>query len=581
MKKWKVAAGILLGVLMVMALVFSFRLGVWVERSRPGTTVMSLWEYFDMEDAAPEEVLVVLDMQVQKETARAFEEGIYLSFEMVQELFLPRLYLDEYDDLVMLTTPTQVYCYPLNSRTYTVNEKPQETDYPIARWAEGRIWIALDYLKQQVDMETNWAEGAEPDRLVLHTSDGVLVTKDVEKETQIRVRADVKGDILRELLVGERVFVLDEEGENFDRVMTEDGIIGYVRKKHLTERYSVKQSFADRTIDEREAYTSVPRTEPVVMVWHQVFNQTANSYLADKLAQTEGVNVISPTWFSIENNNGKLTTLANKEYVELAHSMGLEVWPLINDFTQGLDYDRIYGSETIRRNLINNIFYFIYTYDLDGINIDFENITEENCRGYIQFLRELSVACRNEGIALSVDNYVPTERTIHYDRTEQGILADYVVVMAYDEHYAGSPVAGSVSSLGWVERAVEATMEEVPAEKLVVALPFYTRLWKESIGEDGLIRLSSEACSMNAGLNLLAQNGVEPEWDPETAQYYGRWEANGVRHHIWLEEERSLTGKLDRISDYGNVGGIAFWKLGLEKSEVWPEIVRWKEHAME
>jgi len=562
MKRWKLAAGILLGILMVAALFFSFRLGVWVERSRPGTTVMSLREYYDMEEAEPEEVLIVMDMQVQKETARVFEEGVYLSFEMVQELFLPRLYLDEYDDLVMLTTPTQVYCYPLDSCTYTVNEKPQEADYPIARWDEGRVWIALDYLKQQVDMETNWAEGAEPDRLVLHTSDGVLVTKDVEKETQIRVRADVKGDILRELLVGERVFVLDEEGENFDRVMTEDGIIGYVRKKHLTERYSVKQSFADRTLDEREAYTSVPRTEPVVMVWHQVFNQTANSYLADKLAQSEGVNVISPTWFSIENNNGKLTTLANKEYVDLAHNMGLEVWPLINDFTQGLDYDRIYGSETVRRNLINNIFYFIYTYDLDGINIDFENITEENCRGYIQFLRELSVACRNEGIALSIDNYVPTERTFHYDRTEQGILADYVVVMAYDEHYAGSPVAGSVSSLSWVERAVEATMEEVPAEKLVVALPFYTRLWKESIGEDGLIRLSSEACSMNAGLNLLAQNGVEPEWDPETGQYYGRWEAGGLRYHIWLEEERSLTEKLDRISDYEGLGGHRVLEAG-------------------
>jgi len=213
MKRWKLAAGILLGILMVAALFFSFRLGVWVERSRPGTTVMSLREYYDMEEAEPEEVLIVMDMQVQKETARVFEEGVYLSFEMVQELFLPRLYLDEYDDLVMLTTPTQVYCYPLDSCTYTVNEKPQEADYPIARWDEGRVWIALDYLKQQVDMETNWAEGAEPDRLVLHTSDGVLVTKDVEKETQIRVRADVKGDILRELLVGERVFVLDEEGK--------------------------------------------------------------------------------------------------------------------------------------------------------------------------------------------------------------------------------------------------------------------------------------------------------------------------------------------------------------------------------
>lgn len=571
MKKRQIILGGILVIVVAAALALAFRIGIWVERNTPTKEVMSLGRYYEAEE---DEVVILLDAELSQERARLFEEGVYLPFEMVQELFLPRLYLDGYDDLVLLTTPTQVFCYPLGSTSYTVNEVSQEMGYPVAREAEGSVWIALDFLIQEVDVEAVFTKSGAagiPGRLTLFAKTMDYMQKETGRDTQVRTEPDVKGKILKELPEGEQVLVLSEEEKGFDQVLTADGVLGYARKKHLQEETVVQKEFAERAADQRESYTSVEQSEPIVLVWHQVFNQTANSYLADKLEQTEGVNVISPTWFGIEDSSGKLTTLANEDYVKLAHSRGIQVWPVVNDFTKGIDYDWIFGSESGRRNLINNLFYFIYTYDLDGINIDFENITAENCRGYIQFLRELSVACRNEGIVLSVDNYVPMAHTAFYDRAEQGILADYVMVMAYDEHYAGSPEAGSVSSRSWVERGITATLEEVPVEKLVVGLPFYTRLWKEQEGGG----LSSEACSMNAGQNLLSEQEVTPVWDEETGQYYGSYRLDGTTYRIWLEEERSMATKLEVVSGYP-VGGVAFWKLGLEREAVWREIQNWK-----
>ena len=570
--------GILSGIVFFISCVCgAFYLGMLVERNTPVTTVMSLRDYY----VAPgDEVLVFMNTERATWTAREVKGQVYLPFEWVQDTYLERLYVDEYDQLVMLTTPTEVYAFPIGSRSYTVNEKLVMTDYPVIREMENDLWFALEYLQQEVDLSADfYAKDGDlaPGRLVLFNQDDILVQKEVRGTTQVRNKADVKGDILKEVTEGEKLWVLEASvNERFDKVMTEDGVIGYARTKVLSEGVEKELTFTKRTKDDPEAYFSVTMDEPVVMVWHQVFNESANAYLAEKLAQTEGVNVVSPTWFSIENNNGKLTTLASHEYVEAAHSMGIQVWPLINDFTTGLDYNRIFGSETTRRNLINNIFWFIYEYDLDGINIDFENITQENSRGYIQFLRELSVACRNEGIVLSIDNYVPTERTAHYDRAEQGILADYVVVMAYDEQYAGSPVPGSVSSLFWVDLGTSSTMASVPAEKLVVGLPLYTRLWKEQVSDDGSYNLYSEAYSMNAALNLVKQNNAEMIWDEVTGQYYATWKSGNTTYQIWLEEERSMEAKLAKVAEYENLAGVAFWKLGLDRAEVWAPVSEWK-----
>lgn len=199
---------------------------------------------------------------------------------------------------------------------------------------------------------------------------------------------------------------------------------------------------------------------------------------------------------------------------------------------------------------------------IDGINIDFEQVPESAGNDYVQFLRELSISCRKNQIVLSVDNYVPTGYTAHYDRKEQGTVVDYVVIMGYDEHYAGSAEAGSVASIGYVQQGIENTVSAVPQEKVINAVPFYTRLWKW--GES----LTSEALSMSAAANYRHNMAWQLRGMKRPVRIYATFEADGVTYQIWLENAKSLEAKLRVMSAY-QLGGIAEWKLGLETPDVW------------
>ena len=185
---------------------------------------------------------------------------------------------------------------------------------------------------------------------------------------------------------------------------------------------------------------------------------------------------------------------------------------------------------------------------------------------YIEFIRELSIPCRANGIVLSVDNYVPTEYTAHYDRAEQGIVADYVIVMGYDEHYAGSPEAGSVASIDFVEEGIERTVEQVPAHKVINAVPFYTRIWETKGAE-----LGSQAVGMAAAEEYVRAHNIALEWDEETCQNYGEYTEDGSLFQVWLEDERSIEVKLNIMEKY-QIGGVAGWRLGFEKPEIWDVI---------
>ena len=192
---------------------------------------------------------------------------------------------------------------------------------------------------------------------------------------------------------------------------------------------------------------------------------------------------------------------------------------------------------------------------------------------YIQFLRELSVKCRTNGIVLSVDNYVPASYNAFYDREEQGEIVDYVIIMGYDEHHSRSETAGSVASIGYTREALENTLEEVPAEKIIMGIPFYTRLWREAT-IDGVTSLSSEALSMASAESVIEQYGAEPVWDEETGQYYIEYERDGAVYKMWQEEERSIEEKMKVIHD-AQIAGVAAWRLGYETPEIWNVILRY------
>lgn len=533
-----------------------------VKKYMPSKEVMDLTEYYKLDK---DEVLIIMQDKIYDQKALLKNGKVYLDYNTVTDMLNKRFYWDDNEKILSYTTPSEVIRTDLDSNFYYVNGEKEKTDYPVVTMKGNTVYIAAKFVKQYSDMRYKYYEN--PNRLVIEYKWGDYLYSDVKKDTKLRVEPSVKGDILVDLKAGQRLLYVDtSEGVNngFCKVMTEDGIIGYARKKSLDETYydTVKSNY------KAPEYTSIKEKEPIKLVWHQVTNQDANGNLEKLLNRTEGVTVVSPTWFKITDNSGSIDSLGNKYYVERAHSLGVKVWALVDDFSTEVSMYELLSHTSNREKLIQNLMEEAERLGLDGINIDFEKITEDTGIHYIQFIRELSVRCRKNGIVLSIDSYVPSNYTAHYDRKEQGIVADYVIIMAYDEHHSGSDESGSVSSIDFVNNAIKNVLEAVPKEKVIIGIPFYTRLWKETTDKQENVTVTSEAYGMGSAQDLLADKGLKPTWDEKTGQYYCEFEKDGSTYKIWLEEEKSIELKLKSISQ-ADLAGIAGWKLGLEKEDIW------------
>ena len=399
-----------------------------------------------------------------------------------------------------------------------------------------------------------------------------------KKKAKIRYRASIKSDILVKLKENAQVRVL-EQGDStksgdgnvssFDKVMSEDGVVGYIRKKDIGKLYQ-----SEYTTDfKEEQYTHILKDGKVNLVWHQVTTSAANDGVLNLLNATKGVNVVAPTWFTVSGNHGEITSLASDTYVSRARSLGVDVWGVCNDFGNDSKIGKVLESTTTRQKLEKNLIAEAIKYSLDGINIDFEHVRKANGDDFIQFIRELGIMCRNNGVVLSIDNYPPTSYSMYYNRKEQAAVADYVITMAYDEHYAGSKEAGPVSSLNYVKESTENTLKEVPAKQTIIALPFYSRLWKETT-KDGKVKLSSEAYGMHSAKENMTDAGAKFGWNDESGMNYAEYTKDGVVYKMWLEDQTSLELKMKEVSDR-QTAGYAFWKLGLEDSAVWDMIIKY------
>lgn len=540
-------------------------LGKKLDFSGSNNTEISLTDYYKLPEG---EARLVVDLIKSDENAILKDGKTYLPYSAAQKM-MPRIFYDALDDVVVYTTATEKYVYTAGDKEYQVNGKDETEDVPSFIEDGGNLYVALDFIEKWHEMKADVYEN--PGRVVIFDENNAEYEyTGVKSDTALREAGDKKEPILKELKEGEKVYLLEGTGNDFTRVFTGDGVTGYIKTSDLdTDNIEHKKYSFDRG-KEDAGYTSITRDEPIVLGWHQVTSTAANSSLGTALAKAEGLNVISPTWFGVADSEGEVTSLASKDYVTKLKAINVDVWPLISDFNKDVDYNRLFMSTTTRGNLIKNIIYFIEEYNLDGINIDFEHIKSSYAEGYIEFLRELSIEMRSRKKVLSVDNYIPLEFNAFYNIKEQGIVSDYLCVMAYDEHYSGSPKAGSVSSLSWVKNSIENTAKSAPMKKLIVGLPFYTRLWREA--HTG--KLTSRALSMDGGLNLVSSNKAKKEWDKEKGQYYAEWKDGKDRMRIWLEEEKSLEAKL-KLVEKDKVAGIAFWKLGLERKEAWESVTDW------
>ena len=517
---------------------------------------MDLQKYFNI--TKTDEVAIVLQNEHIETKAKLYEGTHYLDFDSVQKLLNDRFYHDVTEELLLYTTPTEIIQTAVGSNVYTIGEEAVNTAY-ITSFYEGEVlYVALDYVKNYTDF--SYEPYFEPNRMQLTTKWPETTTAVVKKKTQIRYRGGVKSEILRQVEKGESVTVL-EKMDKWTKIKTCDAFIGYVPAKVLEKEETLIPDRQPNYVEPE--YTCLTRDYKINLGWHQVMSETANSTLDSVVKSNSGLNVISPTWFSLKSTDGDIRSIASRSYVDKAHSMGMEVWALIDNFDKEVSTFQTLSKTTSRTNLIYNLVSEVLKYGIDGINVDFEDVSYDAGEPFVQFIRELSIACRKEGIVLSVDNYVPRESTAHYNRKEQGIVADYVIIMGYDEHWGGGGVAGSVASLGFVEDGIVQTLEDVPANKVINAVPFYTRVWKTAND-----KVTSEALDMETARNFIRNNNLTMTWNAVAGQNYGEIEKGKVLYQIWMEDKDSIEAKLAVMKKY-NLGGVAAWKLGYETSDIW------------
>ena len=514
--------------------------------------------YYEM--SGESDVAIVLQDEIIEERARLFDGVYYLDLSTVHKYFNDRFYEDKGEGLLLYTIPDDIIRTVIGSSEMTDKDGTKALAYIPARYEGETLYLAIDYVK----MYTNFSyEGfTEPDRLQIYTQWNERQVASIKKDTAVRVLGGVKSEILEDLKAGDKVVVL-EQMETWSKVKTADSVIGYVENKRLE---NIRAELPIPVTDYAEPeYTSVKRDHKINMGWHVIAGEAGNDTLAEVTANTKGLNVISPTWFKVSDNEGNFTSFASSSYVEKAHDMGMEVWGLVEniEYKDSLDMYAILSSTTIRAKLIEGLVNEALACGMDGINVDFEQISTDCGEHFIQFIRELSIPCRQNGLVLSIDNYVPMGGTDHYDREEQGIVADYVIIMGYDEHYAGSAEAGSVASIDFVEEGIKQTVEEVPADKVINAIPFYTRIWETS--DEGV---SSQAVGMDMAEEYVRTHNIQVEWDDETCQNYGEYTQDDVIHQVWLEDDSSIEVKLNIMDKY-QVAGVASWRLGFEKPEIW------------
>lgn len=511
--------------------------------------------------AGGEEAAIFLDNElVETEHGKCAHGEIYLPLTWVNAELNERFYWDEAGHQLIYALPdTIVYA---DARTLGNSGKPLLLE------EDGKVWLLGSLVLAYTDVRIAQCMDGEVQRVFVDTSWEPFLTAEARKEGQIRTHGGIKSPILTTVQAGETVDVLDTM-EKWTRVRTESGYIGYIQNRLLTDT----RHCTPVTTFQAPVYGNISMEEPVCLVWHQVTSPEANGKMEELMAQVKGVNVIAPTWFMLTDNDGNFDSLADQAYVDAAHQMGLQVWAALDNFNRGDNVNSavLFASTPARRKLIASLMEEVEHYGIDGINLDIEGIRAEAGPHYVQFIRELSVDCRKNGIVLSVDTYVPSAYTAFYNRAEQGRVADYVIIMGYDEHYAGGE-AGSVASLEYERTGIENTLKQVPAEKIISAIPFYTRLWLE--GKDG--KTTSTAMGIASAKKWVAENQMSLKWQEDLGQYYGEKQVEDGTYRLWMEEEDSISLKVKLVEDY-RLAGVACWKLGFEPENIWEIVGRVRE----
>lgn len=532
-----------------------------INRYKPGTEYMAGNEYFNLTDE--NSVALIQNGELLEEQAVLIGGEPYAAYTYVESQLNSCFYWDEETKGILLTTSGGVQTLLPGDAAVAKTPGGQPA---VQQESDGTVYISLDVVKEYTDLD--YAYYSDPNRVVIRNEwDGVEQAMVQSGTAQVRQKGGIKSLILADVQKGDTLLYL-ENLDNWCKVMTADGYTGYIQTEDISEPEAIEARTA-----KKDSYERITRDHKINLVWHQSTSTESNDAMAEMTAEMTGVNVISPTWFSVTDETGTISSLASADYVKLAHEAGREVWGLIDNFNEAFDETTDLAYASVRSRIIEQLLAEAASCGMDGINVDFENLKEAGIPHYLQFLRELTSAAHAQNLVVSVDTPVPQAYTMYYQRGEQARFVDYMIVMAYDEHFAGSEEAGSVSSLPFVQQAVEEMTRVMPADQVICGIPFYTRVWTEKFGQSAI---TSEVLGMDGAKNYAKENQMTETWDASLGQNVATVETSDARYTIWMEDEQSMEEKL-KVIQSADLAGVAEWKLGFECADVWSLISKYIE----
>lgn len=532
-----------------------------INRYKPGTEYMAGNEYFNLTDE--NSVALIQNGELLEEQAVLIGGEPYAAYTYVESQLNSCFYWDEETKGILLTTSGGVQTLLPGDAAVAKTPGGQPA---VQQESDGTVYISLDVVKEYTDLD--YAYYSDPNRVVIRNEwDGVEQATVQSDTAQVRQKGGIKSLILADVQKGDTLLYL-ENLDNWCKVMTADGYTGYIQTEDISEPEAIEARTA-----KKDSYERITRDHKINLVWHQSTSTESNDAMAEMTAEMTGVNVISPTWFSVTDETGTISSLASADYVKLAHDAGREVWGLIDNFNEAFDETTDLAYASVRSRIIEQLLAEAASCGMDGINVDFENLKEAGIPHYLQFLRELTSAAHAQNLVVSVDTPVPQAYTMYYQRGEQARFVDYMIVMAYDEYFAGSEEAGSVSSLPFVQQAVEEMTRVMPADQVICGIPFYTRVWTEKFGQSAI---TSEVLGMDGAKNYAKENQMTETWDASLGQNVATVETSDARYTIWMEDEQSMEEKL-KVIQSADLAGVAEWKLGFECADVWSLISKYIE----
>lgn len=485
---------------------------------------------------------------------------VFLPYNIIKEYLDPYIFWDVAENKITITTFDKTVRLATESLTAFINNKPVEISFP-AKKVTTRPYIPIDLLENLYDIKVKVI--SDKNRVIIDKNLSVRrIGTITSNEITMKLSPTWFSAPVARLTKNDTLTVYSLE-DGWVQVRTDEGLIGYVPEQKL-EVFEMPKKPDNEPMPKR--YN--PGRGKLNMVWDYIYKVTPDKSMEKSPA---GLDIISPTWFSIVDGQGTIESKADISYIQWAHNNNLAVWALINNnFDPDITHEFLSSSET-RDKIIRQILMYAELFRLDGINIDFENVYFEDKDLLVQFVRELTPILHEAGIVVSMD--VTSKSTspnwsLCYDRKELGKVVDYMILMAYDEHWATSPVSGSVASIGWVKQGIVTLLEDVPPEKVILGLPFYTREWEETPTENGNITVKSRALSMTQAKQILKQNDTHMSWDEKAGQNFAYYTKGDKVYKIWLEDEKSIKLKAALVKKY-DLAGAAAWRKGFEEPKIW------------